>query len=94
MDCSNIIFVCFVYPGCWHFDNGSKSKIGDVLTDHGGLLHVLPLSVHLNFLSVGWVGGLCDFSVSSSPLRTKLGFELGWTGFGFSIGGLGSGLDN
>ena len=25
------------------------SKIDDVLTEHGGLLHVLPLAVHLNF---------------------------------------------
>ena len=33
--------------------------------------------------------GPCDFIVSSSPLRTNLGFELGWTGLG-----LGPGLDN
>ena len=38
----------FVYPGCWHFDNGATSKIVDVLTELGGL-HVLPLTVHLNF---------------------------------------------
>ena len=36
----------FVYPGCWHFDYGATSKIDDVLTEHGGLVHVLPLPVH------------------------------------------------
>ena len=30
----------FVYPECWHFDNDATSKIDDVLTEHGGLLHV------------------------------------------------------
>ena len=39
----------FVFPECWHFDNYATSKIDDVLTEHGGLLHVLPLSVHLKF---------------------------------------------
>ena len=45
----------FVYPGCLHFDNGATSKIDDVLTEHGGLLHVPPLTVHLRFF--GQVGG-------------------------------------
>ena len=45
-----------VYPECWHFDNDAKSKIDDVLTEHGGLLHVLPLAVHLSFFA-GQVGG-------------------------------------
>ena len=40
----------FVYPGSWHFDNGAKSKSDDVLTEHGGLPHVLPLAVHLRFV--------------------------------------------
>ena len=40
----------FVYPGCWHFDNDAIHKFGDVLLDHGGLPHVLPLVVHLKFL--------------------------------------------
>ena len=31
----------------WHFENGASSKIDDVLTEDGGLLHVLPLAVHL-----------------------------------------------
>ena len=29
--------------------NDATSKINDVLTEHGGLLHVLPLTVHLRF---------------------------------------------
>ena len=33
----------------WHFDNGASSKIDDVVAGDGGLLHVLPLAVHLNF---------------------------------------------
>ena len=40
----------FVYPGCWHFDNGAISKFDDVLLEHGGLPHVLPLAVHLKFV--------------------------------------------
>ena len=39
-----------VYLGCWHFDNGATSKVDDVLLDHGGLPHVLPLAVQLEFL--------------------------------------------
>ena len=31
------------------FENGASSKIDDVLAEDGGLLHVLPLAVHLNF---------------------------------------------
>ena len=30
-----------------HFDNGATSKIDYVLTKHGGIIHVLPLAVHL-----------------------------------------------
>ena len=41
----------FVYPECWHFDNDAKSEIDDVLTEHGGLLHDLPLAVHLECLT-------------------------------------------
>ena len=33
----------------WHFDNGASSKIDDVFAEDGGLLHVFPLAVHLNF---------------------------------------------
>ena len=39
----------FVFPVFWYFDNGVTSKIDDVLTEHGGLLHVLPLAVNLDF---------------------------------------------
>ena len=69
----------------------TTSKIDDDLTDYGGLLHVLPLTVHLN-----WVDGPQHFSVSPSPLGTYLGFELGWTrlALGLGLGGLGPGLDN
>ena len=54
LDCSNMF--CLTWETCiWsflYFDNDETSKIGDVLTEHGGLLHVLPLAVHLNFLSL------------------------------------------
>ena len=33
----------------WHFDNGASSKIDDVLTEDGGIPHVLALAVYLNF---------------------------------------------
>ena len=33
----------------WHFENGASVKVDDVLTEDGGLLHVLALAVHLNF---------------------------------------------
>ena len=46
----------FVYPECWHFDNDASSKINEVLTEHGGLLHVLPLAVLLRFFFAGQVG--------------------------------------
>ena len=39
----------FVYLGYWPFDNGATRKIDDVLIEHGGLLHVLLLAVHLDF---------------------------------------------
>ena len=39
-----------------HFENGASSKIDDVLAEDGGLLHVLPLAVHLN--RVDGCGGL------------------------------------
>ena len=33
--------------GPWYFDNGALSKNDDVLAEDGGLLHVLPIAVHL-----------------------------------------------
>ena len=38
-----------LYSGCRHFDNGAASKNDDVLTEHGGLLFVLLIAVHLIF---------------------------------------------
>ena len=39
----------------------------------------------------GWVvGGLQDFIVSPSPLLGLFGLELGWTGLGLGLGGLGT----
>ena len=37
----------FIYMGELHFDNDATSNIDYVLTEHGGLLHILPLPVHL-----------------------------------------------
>ena len=54
----------FVYPGCWHFDNGATSKIDDVLFEDGGLPHVLPLAVHLEFFSVEGTILRCSYSLS------------------------------
>ena len=39
----------------WHFENDASSKMDDVLAEDGGLLHVLPLAVHLIFFD-GQVG--------------------------------------
>ena len=39
------------------FDNGGTGKIDDVLIEHGGLPHVLPLSVQLTFGLAGKVEG-------------------------------------
>ena len=55
--------------GIWHFNNDATSKIDDVLTEHGGLLHVLPLAVHLRFFFAGQVGGTilrCSYLLSSN----------------------------
>ena len=35
-------------------------------------------------------GGLQDFSVSPSPQLGLFGLELGWTGLGLCLGGLGT----
>ena len=54
-----------VYLGYWHFDNGATSKVDDVLLDHGGLPHVLPLAVQLEFFGQVW-GTIprCSYSLS------------------------------
>ena len=56
-----------VLPGFRNFDNGTTSKIDVVLTEHGGLPHVLPLAVHLGFFVCGQVEGTvlrCSYSLS------------------------------
>ena len=58
--------------GCWplrfpcHFENGASIKIDDVLAEDGGLLHVLPLAVHLNFFlgRTSWVDHSGPFLLS------------------------------
>ena len=40
-----------VYMGDLQFDKGTISKFNDVLLEHGGLPHVLPLAVHLKLLA-------------------------------------------
>ena len=57
----------FVYPACWNFDNGETSKIDNVLTEHVGLLRVLPLAVHLNFVLIDKAQG---------PLVLVFGFRV------------------
>ena len=42
--------------GGWHFDNDATSKIDDVFVEDGGLLHVLPLAVHLDFFLTDKLG--------------------------------------
>ena len=37
-------------PAECDFDNGAISKFDDVLLEHRGLPHVLPLAVHLKFV--------------------------------------------
>ena len=76
----------FVYLECWHFDNDATSKIDDVLTEHGGLLHVIPLAVHLSFFA-GQVGGdqsepflVFEFFCETPPSCLKV---MGWGGVGW-----------
>ncbi len=40
----------FVFPGCWHFENGVRRVSEDVLLDSDGLALAVPL---LTFLA-GW----------------------------------------
>ena len=72
------------------------SKIDDVLTEHGGLLHVLPLAVHLRFF--GWTsrGGHSEpfllFEVYEILVSAQGPLVFGFLGLG--LRGLGPGLDN
>ena len=63
--CSVVVCTTFVYPGCGHFDKGATRKIDDVLIEHGGLPHVLPLAVQLDFGGQVQVTILrCSYSLS------------------------------
>ena len=76
----------FFYPECWHFDNDSTSKIDDVLTEHGGLLYVHPLAVHLRFFFWTSRGDhsepflLFEFLCWTPPSCLKV-MGLGWWGW-------------
>ena len=64
------------------FDKDATSKIDDVLTDHGGLLHVLPFDVHLRFLFAGQVKGtILNLSYSFTFIVLK-SYGVGWWGGG------------
>ena len=54
--CGRVVDPQDLYVSPWTFENGASSKIDDVLTEDGGLLHVLPLAVHLKFFFDGQVG--------------------------------------
>ena len=82
-----VLSVCttFVYPGCGHFDKGATSKIDDVLIEHGGLLYVLTLTVHLDFF-YGQVGGTFlklsySLGLFVGPLLHALKLGGGWVGW-------------
>ena len=51
----------------WPFENGALSKIDDVLAEDGGLLHVLPLTVHLKFCIDTGDDGLGTNNAAISP---------------------------
>ena len=68
-------------PSCTHFDNDATSKIDDVLTEYVGLLHVLPLAVHLNF-DRQVRGGDHDILVPA-PVPLGLIWVLNWVGLGW-----------
>ena len=46
-----------VYPGCLYADNGAIIFIDDGITEHGGLVHVYHLAVHLIFCADKWKRG-------------------------------------
>ena len=71
----------FVYPGCWHFDNGATSKFEDVLP------RVLTLPVHLKFVWLDKQSG--PFKEILTPV--PFGFKSYWyfLGCGWAYGVLG-----
>ena len=48
----------------WHFDNGASIKIDYVLAEDGGLLHILPLTIHLHFFDRQVGGAIKKLSYS------------------------------
>ena len=62
----------FVYPGCWHSYNDAydaTSMIDDFFTEHGGLLHVLPLTVHLDSETFLFFRFVCGTPPSCSKVK-------------------------
>ena len=45
-----------IHVSPWHFEKGISRKIDDVLVEYGGLLHALPLAVHLKFFLTDKLG--------------------------------------
>ena len=70
--------------GCWHFDNRTSSKIDEVITEHGELLHVLSLAVHLRCVaSMILVSALVPLKLIGSLNRVGAGPRgLGTKGLG------------
>ena len=67
----------FVYPGYWHIDNGATSKINNVVTEHGGILHVLPLAVYLKCFLTDKYG---DHPETETPLPSFMLISYWWVG--------------
>ena len=72
----------------WPFENGASSKIDDVLAEDVGLLHVLPLTVHLKFYGqVGWT--ILDHSYFLNfivgPLHALMMFSLKMVDYSMSF---------
>ena len=72
----------------WHFDNGaSRLMMFSLKMLDSGLLHVLPLTVHLQFFIDGQVGWtILDPKITVSPF----GFIGVGTGLGLGLGGSGT----
>mgnify|MGYP001190070507 CR=1 FL=1 len=77
----------FVHPEYWHFGNDASIKINDVLTEHGGLLHVLTLAVHLRFFLMDKCETflLFEFFCGTPPSCLKV---IGWGGVVGWLGGV------
>ena len=49
-----------------------KIKVGDVLNEHGGLLHVLPIAVHLTSVTVKVEGTILGLRVWGPGLDNRV----------------------